>query len=99
MPTSDPNFARRLKELRAAAGMTQPQLADKAGVSKGTVAALEQGAYDATWPTVQALAAALGVDCGAFGAVAIPAPPTPRGRPRKDAGAGEKPAEVKPAPK
>jgi DNA-binding XRE family transcriptional regulator len=62
----DANFAGRLKELRAATGLTQQQLAEKAGVALRTVSSLEQGAYDATWPTVRALAQALGVTCMAF---------------------------------
>jgi putative transcriptional regulator len=64
MRTED--FAARLKELRVKAGLTQKGLADAAGVSQSTVAALEQGAYDASFPTVVALAHALGVDCRAF---------------------------------
>jgi transcriptional regulator with XRE-family HTH domain len=91
-------FGMRLKELREAAGLTQPALAKKAGLSKGGVADLEQGRREPSWATVQDLAAALGVDCTAFtqapaeraparpGRPAKPKeekPKRPRGRPRK----------------
>ena len=66
MPASDKLFGLKLKELRKAAGLTQQQLAQNSGMALSSVAALEQGQYDATWPTVQALAAALGVTCEAF---------------------------------
>jgi transcriptional regulator with XRE-family HTH domain len=92
MAASDPNFGVRLKELRSAAGLTQSKLAEKAGLSKGTVAALEQGTYDATWPTVQALAVALGMDCRAFGVAAASKSPTPRGRPRTADNSDETPS-------
>lgn len=62
--------------------MTQATLADKAGVSTTTVAALEQGLYDATWPTTQALARALGADCTAF-TVAAKTAERKAGRPKK----------------
>jgi transcriptional regulator with XRE-family HTH domain len=59
-------FAGRLRELRASAGLTQKQLADQAGVALRTVSSLEQGLYEPVWPTVLALAQALGVDVQAF---------------------------------
>jgi DNA-binding XRE family transcriptional regulator len=59
-------FAGRLRELRERAGLTQKDLADRAGVSKATVADLEQGRYAPSWPTVVALAEALRVECTAF---------------------------------
>ena len=45
-------FAGRLRELRERAGLTQKDLADRAGVSKATVADLEQGRYEPSWPMV-----------------------------------------------
>jgi transcriptional regulator with XRE-family HTH domain len=59
-------FAARLKRLREAAGLTQPELAGRAGMNQFGVAKLEQGVREPTWATVQALARALGVDCTAF---------------------------------
>jgi transcriptional regulator with XRE-family HTH domain len=55
------NFAMRLRELRKERGWTQPELADKAGLTRDGVAHLEQGRRKPTWETVVALAAALGV--------------------------------------
>jgi transcriptional regulator with XRE-family HTH domain len=80
----DNQFGLRLKELREAAGLTQPQLAEKAGQSKAGIANLEQGRYDPSWSTVQALAGALGVDCRAFQRPPAGTAPRGRGRPAKD---------------
>jgi transcriptional regulator with XRE-family HTH domain len=59
-------FAVKLKRLRETAGLTQPQLAERAGMNQFGVAKLEQGVREPSWATVQALAAALGVSCEAF---------------------------------
>jgi len=61
-----PQFGSRLKELREDAGLTQEQLADRAGMHKLTVAKLEQGIREPTWATVIALTDALGVSCEAL---------------------------------
>src|SRR4051794_35932266 len=85
MEATDPSFAPRLRELRATAGLSQEGLAEAAGLSQGTVSALERGAYDASWPTVKKLATALGVDCTAFTGEDGPAAAAParnRGRPK-----------------
>jgi transcriptional regulator with XRE-family HTH domain len=63
--------------------MTQGQLAEKAGLSTGGIAQLEQNLREPSWKTVQALAAALGVDCLAFTEEAAPKTPVPRGRPKR----------------
>jgi transcriptional regulator with XRE-family HTH domain len=60
------SFARRLRELREVAGLTQTQLALKAGMHRQGIAKLETGVREPTWDTVQKLARALGVDCTAF---------------------------------
>src|SRR5262245_28940275 len=88
-------FAARLKELREGAGLTQPQLAERAGLSKAGVADLEQGRREPSWATAVALAEALGVDCLAFLQEPAERPETGRGRPPKRA---DKP-ESKPAAK
>jgi transcriptional regulator with XRE-family HTH domain len=82
-------FGGRLRELREAAGLTQPQLAERVGISTRQVSRLETGEQVATWPTVLALAKALGVDCTAFTTppAAEAAATRPRGRPRRAAGA------------
>ena len=98
-------FGRRLKELRKLAGLTQHELAAKSGLGERTVSALEQGLYDATFSTVQALCTVLGVKCDAFQQAANDDGHQGRGRPAKVAIADrptEEPAsDVKdqPAPK
>ena len=55
----------RLPGLRAArlrAFLTQEQLAERSGVSVFSISRLEQGERPATIPTIQRLAAALGVE-------------------------------------
>ncbi len=85
------SFGERLKELRETAGLTQVELAARAGMHQFGVAKLEQGIREPTWASVQALARALGVSCSAFedadgdeAEAAEPAPPEPPPeRPRK----------------
>jgi transcriptional regulator with XRE-family HTH domain len=80
-------FGGRLRALRERAGLTQRELADKAGCNPFTVAKLEGGFQEPAWPLVLALARALGVSCAAFDGEAPGGPPKarPRGRPRKAA--------------
>jgi transcriptional regulator with XRE-family HTH domain len=59
-------FATRLRELREAAGLTQVQLAERAGLHLHGLTKLEQGDRAPSWSTVLALAEALGVECTAF---------------------------------
>ena len=49
-------FAGRLKELRAARGWSQKQLAEAAGMSAAGIADLEQERREPAWRTVLALA-------------------------------------------
>jgi DNA-binding XRE family transcriptional regulator len=78
------NFALKLKELREKAGLTQEQLAKKAGIHRFTVAKLEQDLREPGWSVVQSLASALGVDCSAFqDPIGNGQAPAPRGRPAK----------------
>ncbi len=90
-------FADQLRRLREAAGLTQEQLADLAGMHKLGVAKLERGEREPAWATVLALAEALEVSCDAFkpadGDAAAAPTPRPMGRPRK----AERPAAL-PAP-
>jgi transcriptional regulator with XRE-family HTH domain len=55
-----------LRELRAAAGLTQKALAERAGLTREAVACLETGRNDPRWKTVVALCAALGVTSDEF---------------------------------
>lgn len=60
--TPDPTgFGKRLKELREAAGLTQQELADRAGMHKFGVAKVEQGHRGVSWEKALDLARALGV--------------------------------------
>ena len=77
-----------------AAGLTQTQLAERAGLHLHGLTKLEQGDREPSWVTVLDLARALGVGCAAFegtevtpiaaAAESTVAVPEPRGRPRKD---------------
>lgn len=78
-------FASRLRELREQAGLTQPQLAERVGVTTRQISRLETGVSIATWDTAVALATALGVEVGAFTVEPKEAPAPERGRPRKAA--------------
>jgi transcriptional regulator with XRE-family HTH domain len=64
-------FGPRLKELRTKAGLTQVQLAEKAGLSAMGISQLKFGRRTPSWDTVMALAVALGVDCSAFQIAAV----------------------------
>jgi|SRR5579871_1459429 len=59
-------FGGKLKALREASGLTQDQLAEKAGLNRHGLAKLEQEVGEPHWPTVLALAKALGVSCQDF---------------------------------
>src|SRR5688572_21418827 len=81
-------FGQRLRQLREGTGLSQQQLAEKAGCHFMTVAKLEQGSQEPAWPLVLAFADALGVECSAFTNAAETGPETastkrPRGRPPK----------------
>lgn len=76
-------FAGRLKELREAAGLSQPELAERSGLTKDGVAQIEQGRRAPSWETALALAWALGVEVGEFARRPAARPRTGRGRPAK----------------
>jgi transcriptional regulator with XRE-family HTH domain len=59
-------FGPRLRELRAAAGLTQKALAKRAGLTREAVACLETGRNDPRWKTVLALCSVLGVTTDDF---------------------------------
>ena len=77
------NFAGRLKELRQRAGLTQAELANRAGLTVFGVAQLEQARRKPVWDTVLSLAKALGVSCETFEQPAKVAQEPKVGRPRK----------------
>ncbi|MCI0456762.1 MAG: helix-turn-helix domain-containing protein [Gemmataceae bacterium] len=59
-------FGSALKRLREAAGLSQMDLASRAGLNLFTVSKIEQGTRDPSWATACALAKALGVSLDAF---------------------------------
>lgn len=73
MATKPIPFARRLKTIRQAAGLSQYALAKRSQVSKQALSALEKGLYQPSWDTVCALADALEVDVNTFRGVRQPA--------------------------
>ena len=75
----DTGFAVRLKELREAAGLSQQQLAERAGMHLYGIAKLEQGVREPGWVTVLDLAAALGVEPNDFLPADKPAPKKRKG--------------------
>lgn len=87
-------FPGRLRELREAAGLTQGQLAEKAGMTREGIAQLEVGRRSPAWESVVALCRALGVDCNAF--MQEPGEQAPRGpgRPPKEKPEAPAPAKV-----
>jgi len=93
-------FGPRLRWLRENAGLTQAELAERAGLHSQGVVKLERGEREPAWSTLLALASALGVSVGAFTEESSSQPglpPRPRGRKKPDS--IEKPATKKPAAK
>lgn len=76
-------FGSRLRELREEAGLSQAQLAAKAGTKANTVARIERGERIPCWEIICAFAAALDVDLGEFGREPVAKVEKRRGRPRK----------------
>lgn len=59
-------FGARLRELREAAGLTQAELADQAGLSQGAIGMWETGKRAPSFPLVINIAEALRVPLDAF---------------------------------
>ena len=93
-------FAGRLRHLRTAAGLTQEELAGRAGLSPNAVGALERGQRRRPYPhTVRALADALGLDEGGRASLLAAVPDREEARPLRDAAPGGAPGgAVAPAP-
>jgi transcriptional regulator with XRE-family HTH domain len=83
-------FGERLRHLREGAGLTQQQLAERAGCHYMTISLLERGTQEPAWPLVLQLADTLGVSTEDFRSRGdVPEPePRSRGRPRKKDGGG-----------
>ena len=54
-------IGQRIIALRKLAGLSQDQLADKAGIGRTHLSRIEQGKYDVTFWVVQQIAEALGM--------------------------------------
>lgn len=54
-------MGQRIALLRKAAGMSQEQLAEKAGIGRGHLSRIEAGKYEVTLWIVQAIAEAIGM--------------------------------------
>ena len=52
--------AELIKELRAENGLTQRELAYRAGTSQGAIARIESGAEDITWTRLRSILSAMG---------------------------------------
>ncbi len=52
---------RNLRSLREAKGLTQAQLADKAGINQATISKIEAGRANFTFEMIERISAALGV--------------------------------------
>lgn len=82
-------LARSLMSLRAAAGLTQRQLAKRAGITQPEISRIETAQVDPTWDTVAALLGAMSASVrmrvrkpdGKFASVSIE--PKVRTRPRR----------------
>jgi transcriptional regulator with XRE-family HTH domain len=99
-------FGLRLRKMREAAGWSQKQLADKAGLTQRAISSWETGEKEPGWLSVLALAKTFSVDCTAFeeepeeetaSSPGQPSKAKPKpGRPRKPAAdQGEPPAQAK----
>lgn len=72
-----PNFGEKLKRIRTAAGMSQQELADKAGVSQDAISKWEMGTREPLISAVKKLCDALNVTCDVFFAKEEPEPEKP----------------------
>ena len=73
--TDDASLAGRLRALREAAGFSQEELAERAGLSSHAISALERGTRTRPYPhTVRALCDALGADADARAALIASVP-------------------------
>src|SRR6266516_1940876 len=88
-------FASQLRKLREAAGLSQPALAERAGISFDSIQNWEQGRTRPRLEALGRLARALGATVDALLATGEEAAdnPRPRGRPRKEQGAEDAAAE------
>jgi transcriptional regulator with XRE-family HTH domain len=76
-------FARRLRELRGTAGLTQQELADRSGLSLPGIKQFEIGRREPAFQALLKLAHGLGVPLSAFDPEANEPAPKPAKKPRR----------------
>jgi transcriptional regulator with XRE-family HTH domain len=59
-------FGKALQRVRVERGLTQKEVAEKAGIHPNTIARLERGKMEPSWQLVLAIARALQVTCEVF---------------------------------
>ncbi len=93
------SFGERLRQLREAAGLTQEQLAERAGLTAKGVGALERGERQRPYRhTVQALAAALGLSEEQRDSLVAALRPRPEAAPAGTPGPAATPLPIPPTP-
>ena len=63
---SNKSAAKLVKDARIAKGLTQTELAEKTGVHSNTVAKIEQGIQQPSYPTIKKLSKVLNIDINDF---------------------------------
>lgn len=58
-PDPQPALGKAIRQLRTKRGLSQEDLAHAAGVTTGTISAIERGNSNPTWGTVKSIARAL----------------------------------------
>lgn len=94
----DLSFGEHLRRLRIVAGLTQEQLAERAGLTVNAISSLERGTRQHPYPhTIQALAMALGLSDEERAALAAAVPPRDKPAPEREPPAPP-PSDDRPAP-
>ncbi len=78
-------FGNRLRTMREQKGWSQRELGEAADVHPNTIAKLERGEQEPSWPLVLKFATALAVDCTAFASANAPESPKEEVEPEKHA--------------
>ena len=63
---SNKSAAKLVKDARIAKGLTQTELAEKTGVHSNTIAKIEQGIQQPSYPTIKRLFKVLDIDINDF---------------------------------
>ena len=67
----DPALGRVIRRLREERGLGRTQLAARSGLEEDALARIEAGTLDPSWPSVEALAGALGVSVRSLAAAVV----------------------------